>query len=211
MITLRDTLQTVSDVVKSLYVSQMRLDARDLILRYHGLGNQGLADKLYNFVTEKYNLRFWSVAVYDDIAGFDKHNMWQHDGTVFLHEHYKNTIIASQDKKHASSFNKNNADRLLEKVEKHVFLNYCFIRPDRAFAMVNSMKIISGVGNNYLPYALRLALPFGHNLAYNSLDYHTLSRLMINSSLCCIHHCVTVHWKYIMILFGKINHELLRV
>ena len=57
MITLRDTLQTVSDVVKSLYLSQMRLDERDLILRYHGLGNQGLADKLYNLVTEKYDWR----------------------------------------------------------------------------------------------------------------------------------------------------------
>ena len=103
IITLRDTLQTVSDVVKSLYLSQMRLDTKDLILNHHGLGNQGLANKLYNFVTEKYDWRFWSVTVYDDMGGFDKHNMWQHGGTVFLHEHDKNIIIDSQSKNHASS------------------------------------------------------------------------------------------------------------
>ena len=53
MTKLKDMLQTVSDDVKSGYLSQMKLDTKDLLLRYHGLGNQGLADKLYNFVTEK--------------------------------------------------------------------------------------------------------------------------------------------------------------
>ena len=69
MTILRNTLQTVSDVVKSRYLSQMKLDTKDLLLRYHGLGNKGLVDKLYNFVTEKYNWRFWFVAVYDDMGG----------------------------------------------------------------------------------------------------------------------------------------------
>ena len=68
MTNLRDTLQTISDVVKSRYLSQMKLDTKDLLLRYHGLGNKGLADKLYNFVTEKYDWRFWFVAVYDDMG-----------------------------------------------------------------------------------------------------------------------------------------------
>ena len=86
------------------------------------------------------------MTVYDDMGGFDKHNMWQHGGTVFLHEHHKNIIIASQSKNHGSRFNKDNADKLLEKVEK-----------DCAFAILNRMNRISGVGNNYLPYALRLA------------------------------------------------------
>ena len=63
MTTLRNTLQNVSADVKSRWLSQMKLDTKDLTLRYHGLGNQGLADKLYNFVTEKYNWRFWFVAV----------------------------------------------------------------------------------------------------------------------------------------------------
>ena len=69
IIKLRDTLQTVSDVVKCRYLSQMKFYPKGLILRYHGLGNQGLAGKLYNFVTEKYNWRFWFVAVYDDMGG----------------------------------------------------------------------------------------------------------------------------------------------
>ena len=120
MIKLRDKLQTVSDVVKSRYLSQMKLDTKDIILRYHGLGNQAKPDKLYNFVTEKCDCQFWFMAVYDDMGGFDKHNMWQHGGTCYLHEHDKNIIISSQSKNHASRFNKNNADKLLEKVENTV-------------------------------------------------------------------------------------------
>ena len=170
----------------------IRLDTKDLILHYHGVGNQALEDKLYKFIIEKFDWRFWSVAVYDDMWGFDNQNMWQHGGTVFLHEHDKNIIIATQSKNHASRFNKNNADKLLEKVEKDVFRNYCLIRPDRAFAMVNSMKRISGVGNNYLPYALRLALLYGHNLAYNSLYSHTSARIIVNRTICCKHYCVSV-------------------
>ena len=204
MIKLRDTLQTVSDVVKSLYLSQMRLDTKDLILNHHGLGNQGLANKLYNFVTEKYDWRFWSVTVYDDMGGFDKHNMWQHGGTIFLHEHDKNIIIASQSKKHASSFNINNADKLLEKVEKDVTSHYCLILPDRAYAMVNSMKRISGVGNNYRPYALRLAFQYEKNLGYKGLESHASGRFIVRQMYCCIltPYCNKVVWKYFMILFG---------
>ena len=130
MTTLRNTLQTVSDDVKSRWLSQMKLDTKDLLLRYHGLGNQGLADKLYNFVTEKYDWRFWFVAVYDDMSGLDKHNMWQHGGICYLHQHDKNTIIASQNKNHASSFNKNNADKLLEKVENTVTTFHCITHTD---------------------------------------------------------------------------------
>ena len=204
MTKLRDTLQTVSDVVKNRYVSQMRLDTKDLILRYHGLGNKGLADKLYNFVTEKYDWRFWFVAVYDDMGGFDKHNMWQHGGTVFLHEHDKNIIIATQSKNHASRFNKNNADKLLEKVEKTVTSNYCEKLPDRAHALVNRMKRISGVGNHYLPYALRLAFLDDHNLVYHSWESHTSVRKIKTRSFCLKGFTIFfwVDWKYVMILFG---------
>ena len=121
---------------------------------------------------------------------------------ISMNMHDKNTIIASQNKNHASSFNKNKADKLLERVENTVTRNYCITQTDRAYAMVNSMERVSGVGNNYLPYALRLALLYGHNLAYNSLDSHTSARLIVNRTICCKHYCVSVVWKYIMILFG---------
>ena len=205
MIKLRDTLQTVSDVVKNRYLSQMRLDTKDIILRYHGLGNQASPDKLYNFVTEKYDWRFWFVAVYDDMGVFDKHNMWQHGGTVYLQEHDKNIIIASQSKNHASRFNKNNADKLLEKVENTVTSNYeCEKDPDRAYTLMNSMKRISDVGNNYLPYALRLALLGEHNLVYHSWESHSSVRNIDTHTTCCIAigFCFNVNWKYVMILFG---------
>ena len=196
IIKLRDTLQTVSDVLKRLYVSQMRLDTNGFILRYHGVGNQGLADKLYDFVTKKYDWRFWFVAVYDDMGDFDKHNMWHHGGTVYLHEHHKNIIIASR-------FNKKNPDKLLKKVENYVLWNYCETRPDRAYTMVNSMKRISGVGNNYLPYALRLAFIYENNLGYKSWQSHNSARVIDTRINCCIQlFCVTVVWKYAMILFG---------
>ena len=204
MTTLRNTLQTVSDDVKSRWLSQMKLDTKDLLLRYHGLGNQGLAEKLYNFVTEKYDWRFWFVAVYDDMLGLDKHNMWQHGGICYLHEHDKNTIIASQDKNHASSFNKNKADKLLERVENTVTRNYCITQTDRAYAMVNSMERVSGVGNNYLPYALRLAFLDDHNLVYHSWESHRSVRNIDTHTACCIAYgfCPRVIWKYVMILFG---------
>ena len=204
MIKLRDTLQTVSDVVKSLYLSQTRIDTKDLILRYHGVGNQALADNLYKFIIEKFDLLFWSVAVYDDMWGFDKHNMWQHGGTVFLHEHDKNIIIDTQSKNHASRFNKNNADKLLEKVENTVTTNYCITHADRAYALVNSVKRISGVGDRYRPYALRLALLDDHNLVYHSSESHRAVRNIDTHTDCCIQYdlCPKVNWKYVMILFG---------
>ena len=143
------------------------------------------------------------MAVYDDMGGFDKHNMRQHGGTVFLHEHYKNIIIASQSKNHASSFNKKNADKLLKKVRNYVLRNYCETRPDRAYTMVNSMKRISGVGNSYLPYALRLAFTCEENLGYKSWQSHRSARVIDTRINCCIQEfCVTVVWKYVMILFG---------
>ena len=208
MTKLKDMLQTVSDDVKSGYLSQMKLDTKDLLLRYHGLGNQGLADKLYNFVTEKYDWRFWFVAVYDDMGGFDKHNMWQHGGTVFLHEHDKNIIIDTQSKNHASRFNKNNADKLLEIVENTVTSkssNYeCVKQPDRAYAFVNWMKSISRVGNNYIPYALRLALLDDHNLVYHSWESHRSVRNIDTQTTCCTRFgiCIWINWKYVIILFG---------
>ena len=206
MIKLRDTLQTVSDVVKSRYLSQMKFDTNILILRYHGLGNQGLADKLYNFVTEKYDWRFWFVAVYDDMEGFDKHSMWQHGGTVYLHEHDKNIIIASQSKFYASKFNKNNADKLLEKVENTVTSNYeCENHVDRAYLFVNQMKSIRRVGNDYrFMYTLRLALLDDHNLVYRSWESNRSVRNIDTHTTCCITvgFCFNVNWKYVMIVFG---------
>ena len=182
----------------------MKLDTKDLILNHHGLHNQGLSDKIYKFVTKKYDWRFWSVTVYDDIEGLDKHSVWQHGGTCFFHEHDKNIIIASQSKNDASSFNRNNADKLLEKVEKDVFWLYCYIRPDRAYAMVKSMKRISGIGNNYLPYPLRLAFIYEHNLGYKGLESHASGRFIVRQMYCCIltPYCNKVVWKYFMILFG---------
>ena len=206
MIKLRDTLQTVSDVVKSRYLSQMKFDPKGLILRYLGLGNQRLAGKLYNFVTEKYNWRFWFVAVYDDMGGSDKHNMWEHGGTFYLHEHDKNIIIACQSKNYAFSFNKNNADKLLEKVENTVTSNYeCGKRIDHAYQFVNQMKSIRRVIDNYrYMYALRLALLDDHNLVYHSWESHRSVRNIDTHTTFCIAvgFFFNVNWKYVMILFG---------
>ena len=144
------------------------------------------------------------MAVYDDMGGFDKHNMWQNGGTCYLHDHDKNIIIASQSKTHAAWFNKYNSDKRLEIVENTVTKNYCVKHPDRAYTMVNSMKRISGVGNNYLPYVLRLAFLDDHNLVYHSWESHTSVRKIDTHTTCCIliDICLRLHWKYVMILFG---------
>ena len=201
MTKLKDMLQTVSDDVKSGYLSQMKLETKDLLLRYHCLGNQILADKLYNFVTEKSDWRFWFVAVYDDMRSLDQHDMWQHGGTYYLHEH-------GQSKNHASRFNKNNADKLLEIVENTVTSkssNYeCEKLPDRAYAFVNWMKSISRVVNNYLPHALRPALLDDHNLVYHSWESHRSVRNIDTQTTCCTRFgiCIWINWKYVIILFG---------
>ena len=123
---------------------------------------------------------------------------------ISMNMHDKNTIIASQDKNHASSFNKNKADKLLERVENTVTRNYCITQTDRAYAMVNSMERVSGVGNNYLPYALRLAFLDDHNLVYHSWESHRSVRNIDTHTACCIAYgfCPRVIWKYVMILFG---------
>ena len=124
---------------------------------------------------------------------------------ISMNMHDKNTIIASQSKNHASRFNLNNADILLEKVENTVTTNYDWEkRPDRAYTLVNRMKSISRVGNSYLSYALRLALLDDHNLVYHSSESHRSVRNIDTHTTCCIAigFCFNVNWKYDMILFG---------
>ena len=158
MDTLKVKLETVSNTVKGNYLNQMKLDAQDIILRQHGLGNQGLLDELYDFVTEKYDWRFWFVAVYDEMRGADKHNMWHCGGVSYLHTHDKNVIIASQDKTD-STFNRRNAVSLMNTVQRElVNRDNCPFRGDRAFSLVESMKNNARVGSSCRPYALRLAV-----------------------------------------------------
>ena len=110
----------------------------------------------------------------------------------------------SQKKKHTSSFKKEKADKLLEKVENTVIMYYCITHADRAYALVNSVKRISGVGDRYRPYALRLALLDDHNLVYHSWESHISVRNIDTHTTCCIAYdlCPKVNWKYVMILFG---------
>ena len=144
-------------------------------------------------------LRWHGWALISTICG----SMVAHAISMNLHD--KNTIIACQSKHYAFSFNKNNADKLLEKVENTVTSNYeCEKRPDRAYQFVNRMKSISRVGNNFLPYALGLALLDDHNLVYHSWVSHRSVRKIDANTICCIAvgFCFNVNWKYVIILFG---------
>lgn len=78
-------LEKVSERIKSVYKTQMKTDANDLILRHHGLGNRGLMRKIYNFMVDKYDWRYWFVAVYNDMYTFDKHAISQCGGASILH------------------------------------------------------------------------------------------------------------------------------
>ena len=81
MIKLRDTLETVSDVVKSPYLSQMRFDTKDYRLKAISAWRTSFKSSSQRNTTG--NFGSWPFTM--TWGGFDKHNMWQHGGTVYLH------------------------------------------------------------------------------------------------------------------------------
>ena len=107
-------LKEVSDEVKKAYKEQMKKDAEALIENHYKEGNRGLRWKIYNFVVDKYDWRYWFVAVYDDMEGYDKHIIHTCGGALFLHKNEKNIIISSQDKKYSSRFKKKDAQKILK-------------------------------------------------------------------------------------------------
>ena len=205
MNTLKDRLERVSNDVKGRYHAQLKTDADDIILRYHSLGNQGLMQKLYEFVEEKYDWRYWFVAVYDDMHGYDDHTISLCGGYSLLHQKKKNIIISSQDKVYSSRFKQSDASNLLQGVEQDI--DRCSMRdPDeRARALVNNAG--NKAGNGCVPYALRMAVRTGKGLWYISWSNHRAYRKIEKGKRCCwgsgwSRKCKTVSWHHNMIVFG---------
>ena len=120
-------LVEVTNRIKKAYETQVEEDTRTLINEYHAHGNRALMTKIYNFVDDKFDWRYWFVAVYNDVGGYDKHTISSCGGTNFLHTHGKNIIVASQDKIYSSHFSKKNAEKNLEGKDIHRnILQSCF-------------------------------------------------------------------------------------
>ena len=103
---LRNRLQNKAYEISKNYHKQMTADVDDLILRNaRNLGNEALMNKIYDFLTAKYEWRFWFVAVYDDVIGYDNHYIRYCGGVTRLHQvGDKNVVVASTDKKYAARY-----------------------------------------------------------------------------------------------------------
>ena len=208
MNTLRLKLQRVSNEVKGRYHTQLKIDADDIIRRHHGLGNKGLMQKLHDFVDNKYDWRYWFVAVYDDMYGFDVHTISLCGGYSLLHQHKKNIIISSQDKSYSSRFKQTDANNLLQGVERDI--NSCSMRDpgDRARALVNNLRGKTGKG--CVPYAAVMAVKTGKGLWFRSWSNHRAYRKIEKRKHCCWgggwggwgRKCRNVHWQFNVVIFG---------
>ena len=111
---LSETLRKKSNGIKNAYLMQLHNDAEGLIRDNYDEGNEQLMQKIYNFVIDKFDWRYWFVAVYDDMKGYDKHTMYQCGGAYFLHMKGRNIIISSQHNRYSSQFKKKDAQDILE-------------------------------------------------------------------------------------------------
>ena len=202
---LREKLQRMSDDVKARYKTQLKVDADDLILRHHGLGNEGLMQKVYDFVVDKYDWRYWFVAVYDDMFGFDDHTISLCGGYSLLHQQNKNIIISSQDKD-TSSFKQSDGNNVLQGVDQDIdACNELKDPGDRARALVD--RVSTKVGKSCAPYALRMAVRTGKGLWFISFSKHRSYRKIEKVKRCCWgggwnKRCRSVTWHHNMIVFG---------
>ena len=113
MKTLNTRLEAVSEQVKNAYISQLNKDTNTLVNKHHTLGNYELLFKIYNFVYDKFDWRYWFVAVYNDFYGHGKHTIYTCGGGAYLHKKGKNIVISSQDKIYSHRFKVHDASKIL--------------------------------------------------------------------------------------------------
>ena len=129
-------LKDVSVQIKNTYKTQLNKDVKDLIRKYHKEGNHGLMRKIYNFAKDKFDWRYWFVAVYNDMVGYDKHTIYTCGGVSFLHTNGKNIIVSSQDKKYSSRFKAKDAEKILKGT------TVVFLRPIYTIRLSYTIRIL---------------------------------------------------------------------
>lgn len=206
MKTLKSHLEKRINVLKSTYLTNLNKDVTILIKDNKNLGNEALMRKIYYYIVDKYDWRYWFVAVYDDIYGYDRHTIWSCGGKVFLHKHKKNIIISSQDKKYSNRFKLSDANNVLSNVEKDITKCQISKPRERARALVNRAR--SKTGSSCIPYALVMAVETGKRLYSISWSTHQSYRKISKRQRCCrkgwffTKKCSRTHWKHRIILFG---------
>ena len=212
MAKLRARILRISNEVRDAYRDQLKIDVQDIIKTSGSSSNENLMTVIYNFVADKYDWRYWFVAVYGDMYGFDKHANAFCGGHVFLHQKGKNIIVSSQDKKYSSRFKKEKADAILQSVENDVKNCASGLRNPGARAKALNGHIVRKSGPGCVPYALQMTVASGNGLWFVSWgdhrSYRKIGLLKTDShwskatrwgrSTCKIKK----DWYYNMIIFG---------
>lgn len=203
---LRAKMSRISNNIRRDYMTQMKIDIQDIIKKGgKSFSNERLMHEIYDFVEEKYDWRYWFVAVYNDMKGFDEHAIASCGGHTFLHTHGKNIAVGSQDKMYSSRFEKENAAEILRSVESDVKNCVSGLRAPRERARALNGHAVRKSGNSCVPYALQMTVTSGNNLWVagwgNHYTYRRIHLTMYNyypHSNCSLQKS----WYYNMIIFG---------
>ena len=203
---LRARMSRISNNIRRDYLTQMKIDIKDIIKKGgKRFSNKRLMHEIYDFVEDKYDWRYWFVAVYNDMKGFDKHAIASCGGHAFLHTYGKNIAVASQDKVYSSWFKKEKAAEILRSVESDVKKCVSGLHASRQRARALNGRAVQKSGNGCVPYALQMTVRSGNNLwAAGWGNHYSLRRIDLTAnkyyppSYCSLRKS----WYYNMIIFG---------
>ena len=173
MAKLRARILRIRNEVRDAYRDQLKIDVQDIIKTSGSSSNEHLMNVIYNFVVEKYDWRYWFVAVYKQMYGTDYHVIEQCGGHVFFRQKGKNIVVSSQDKEYSSRFKKAEADVILQSVENDVKNCVSGLRNPEYRANALNGHAVRKSDPGCLPYALHMTVKSGYGLSYrSSLDNH---------------------------------------
>jgi hypothetical protein len=213
MVALKNRLREVSNEIKDTYLTQLRTDAEDIGRRSTDLGNKDLMLKVYNFVNEKYDWRYFFVAVYDNLEGDDNHFVSVCGGHTFFDFDNKNMVIASQDKSlkdenHENPEKETLMDSVLHDARRcRAGLKEKYLDRSKALVLNARGKVESKCSPNQLYLAMKIhdgfysRNPNGHRALRRFTDhiecdcYYGFNRFRPSG-------CTDIYWKHWLMVFG---------
>ncbi|XP_033115382.1 uncharacterized protein LOC117115624 isoform X2 [Anneissia japonica] len=109
-------MKTVDRKVTNAWRKQSVADLNTKLASLDGKSNSYFADKVYAFLTDKYDWRDWFIVVYNPISGSDGHWVKWCYGHHFLRKHGRNVALSSVDQKKAT-INRGTALNVLRRVK----------------------------------------------------------------------------------------------
>ena len=210
MVALKNRLREVSNEIKDTYLTQLRTDAENIILRSTDLGNEDLMLKVYNFVNEKYDWRYFFVAVYNNLEGGDKHFASVCGGHTFFDFDNKNMVIASQDKSLKDENHENpEKETLMDSVLSDARRCRAGLKEkylDRSKALV--LNVLGKVESKCSPNQLYLAMKIHDGFYSRNPNGHRALRQFTDHTECDCSSgfkgsvCTDTYWKHLLMVFG---------